>query len=176
MKMKKYLILLILLLITSFFYSFTIGRGKDCIHPAIKATINGNRAFRSCDADAHLIVSMFNIYGTSNKDIIGINFMTSLNETLPGTYVITKAGEKTKGQKFGVNFVYYLNGSTIKDRYESVSGTVTFTIADGKHFKGTFSGLAKQKESKAAVQITNGTFDLYYNPAGNVTLGKKNKK
>lgn len=42
--------------------------------PTLSATVNGNPSFKSCDADAHLILSWLNFYGTSGKDIFGFNF------------------------------------------------------------------------------------------------------
>lgn len=114
----------------------------------MSATINSNRSFKSCDADAHSLLSWLNFYGTSGKDIIGFNFTGSPKQIVPGTYKIIKAGDTTSGQKWNVNAIFYLNGSTVKKQYQSISGTITISVADGKYYKGTFQMDVQQKTLK----------------------------
>lgn len=152
------------------------SQNTPCLYPVMSATINSNRSFKSCDADAHSLLSWLNFYGTSGKDIIGFNFTGSPKQIVPGTYKIIKAGDTTSGQKWNVNAIFYLNGSTVKKQYQSISGTITISVADGKYYKGTFQMDVQQKDTKEILHITNGKFDLEYHEVSNRKQMAKKKK
>lgn len=169
--MKRIPFFFILIVTTSLFIPYTLSpQSPKCIVSAISATVNGNRFFKSCDADAHSVLSWLNFYGTSDRDIIGFNFTGSPKQIVPGTYKIIKAGETTPDQKWNVNAVYYLNGSTVKKQYQSIIGSITITVADGKHYKGTFQMDVQQIDTKEILHITNGKFDLEYHEVSNRKL------
>lgn len=169
------------LLFTCIITIILVGRNvfaqqEVCLSPAITATVNGNRSFKSCDADAHTVLSWLNYYGTSGKDIIGFNFSCSPKEIKPGSYKIIKGIEKSKSQKWSINAIYYQNGSSLKHQYQSIRGTITLTVADGKNYKGTFDMDVQQKDTKEILHITNGKFDLEFHEVSNYKLKGRKKK
>lgn len=169
------------LLFTSIITIILVGHNvfaqqEICLSPAITATVNGNRSFKSCDADAHTVYSFLNYFGTSGTDIMGIGFSGSPKQIVPGTYKITKPGLAPPGQKWNICGIYYLNGSTLKYQYQSISGTITLTVANGKNYKGTFEMDVQQKDSKEILHITNGKFDLEFHEVSNYKSKVRKRK
>lgn len=147
---------------------------SGCVTPVATATVNGNRYFKTCAGDAHVLYSNLNFFAKGEEDMIGLNFNTGINNVKPGTYKITQAALKTPGQDFVVNGGYFLQGDMPKNNHQCTEGTITLTIADGQHFKGTFEMTCQQKDSKEIIKVTDGTFELVYNPEGDRPK-KKNK-
>lgn len=162
----------------------------QCDIPVLTATVDGNHPFRSCNAEAHLVVNELDFFGTSGRDIVGFHFFAKKDEVTPGTYKIgpVKLGKRGKllvpeGQPCYVSGGFFLDGTGAKSHYElPIDGNITLDIADGQRYKGTFEMTVEQGKTKERLKISGGAFDLQYNPKGNrdlkldkikITKGKK---
>jgi hypothetical protein len=168
--MKKYIIIL---LTSSGFFSVNACKEKEgnakCSNPNISASVGGT-AFSACNAYAYNVV----VFGDTSFAILGqvdagnlLSFAFNVadkNLISPGTYQITDGvGGNPAGQPFRVNFVYKEGGAGLSNSFNSQSGTLILTVANGAQFKGTFSGSARRASGSPDVKtITNGSFDVNF--------------
>lgn len=161
---------IILMLLTASFSLFTSCK-KDknetnkCSNPNVSANISGTN-YAACNGYATTLELL-------GYDYFQVTSMIDLNNSLsfafntgdlsviePGSYTITNGvGPHYPTGDLQVDLVYLGGGKN----YLSQSGTLNFTIADGNHYKGTFSAsLRNSSPPNDIINVTNGSFDVTY--------------
>ncbi len=130
----------------------------------------GSQVFKVCDAYAYNVI----VFGDTSigilaqKDagnLVGFAFNVANRALIqPGTYVITNGvGANPAGQPFRVNFVYKEGGAGLENSFNSQSGTLVLTTANGNRFAGTFNGIAKRASGGTDTKtLDGGSFDVLF--------------
>ena len=167
--------ILVVLLIAAATLSIQSCKKKDttvnCSNPNMTATA-GNTAFKACGAYAYTIdvlgdISIGILGQIDAGNLIGFSFTTPDRFAItPGTYQITNGiGASPAGQPCRVNFVYKEGGTALSNSFNSQSGVLYLTQADGTNFAGTFNGTAKRAAgSPDIITVTGGSFNVTFKP------------
>lgn len=136
------------------------------------AAVKGQSDFRACGAYAYTAMGYPAIIGNDGKSWITIGFMTKeMGAVVPGTYTITDGANIPAGQGFAVNFVYKEGSSALDHTFASQSGTLDLSVADGSHFRGTFTGSTMRMDGEKDTRELSGSFDMMFDETKSV--GKK---
>lgn len=140
--------------------------------PNFSSNVIGKSDFKACDAYAYTAMGYPAIIGNDGKSWITIGFMTKeMGAVVPGTYTITDGANIPAGQGFAVNFVYKEGSSALDHTFASQSGTLDLSVADGSHFRGTFTGSTMRMDGEKDTRELSGSFDVMFDETKSV--GKK---
>jgi len=138
----------------------------------LTATVKDQPDFNACGAYAYTSMGYTSIIGNDDKSWITIGFLTKDRSAIvPGTFVISNGALIPAGQGFAVDFVYKEGSSALEHTFLSRSGTLTLTVADGDHYKGSFSGPCTRMKGEKDVREVSGAFDVLFDETK--SLGKR---
>lgn len=133
------------------------------------ARVQGQADFKACGAYAFTSMVYPTIIGNDSKSWITIGFHTKdRGAIVPGTYTITNGVVVPEAQGFAVNFVYKEGSSALDHTFLSRSGTLTLTMADGDHYKGTFTGTSTRMEGEKDARELDASFNVYFDETKSV--------
>lgn len=139
-----------------------------CTAPNITVSLDGVGERGFCDGYAAEIMNSLYFSAVSEDKVINVVFSPGMKTSiLPGQYLATQ-WKKPKDRSCHVLVAFSARPPSKEASYSLASGTVDLEISDGEHFKGTFSGDAKNTTDRKEVRKMSGSFDVHLDPSKKV--------